>query len=246
MIDKEELIEYAKKTDLNLGQAEKDYFQNVLLFIISKEYANKLIFKGGTALKKCYSLNRFSEDLDFNANEDIELEKLTQGIKRFNLDFEMEKQEYERGKKIILKIKGPLFNGDNRSKCRIEIDISFRENLNLNPETKTLGRFLEEIPSFSILVMQEKEILAEKIRAIITRDYARDVYDLFFLLESQISFDKALIEKKLNYYNEKWNLNKFIKSLSKKQLIWKSELEPLIKEVPDFKEVKKTILEKIK
>ena len=33
MIDKEELRGYARLRGLNLGQAEKDYFQNIILFL---------------------------------------------------------------------------------------------------------------------------------------------------------------------------------------------------------------------
>ncbi len=50
MIDREELKEYAKRRGLNLGQAEKDYFQNILLFILYQHYGKSLIFKGGIDL----------------------------------------------------------------------------------------------------------------------------------------------------------------------------------------------------
>ena len=38
MIGKEELREYARLRGLNLGQAEKDYFQNIILFILYQLY----------------------------------------------------------------------------------------------------------------------------------------------------------------------------------------------------------------
>lgn len=48
-----------------MGQAEKDYFQEIILFILYREFGRELVFKGGTALTKCYGFDRFSEDLDF-------------------------------------------------------------------------------------------------------------------------------------------------------------------------------------
>ena len=53
---------------------EKDYILSWVLAGIAanKKLQNELIFKGGTALKKCYFGNyRFSEDLDFTAKEEI-------------------------------------------------------------------------------------------------------------------------------------------------------------------------------
>lgn len=54
MIAKEELENYARMKNFNLGQAEKDYFQNILLFILFQYYGKTLVFKGGTAISKCY------------------------------------------------------------------------------------------------------------------------------------------------------------------------------------------------
>ncbi len=242
MITKDELKEYAKITNLNIGQAEKDYFQTILLFILYQEYGNELVFKGGTALKKCYGLDRFSEDLDFTCLKEIDIKKIENGLKRFNLEFESETNSYKEGLKIILRINGPLYVGIRNSLCKLVIDFSFRENVLLKPLIKSIGRFLEEIPQFDVFVMQEKEILAEKIRAIMTRNKARDVYDLWFLLNKNTSFDKEFVEKKLAYYKNKWDKKDFINKLMLKEIIWESELKPLLKEVPKFNKVKENIL----
>jgi len=69
MITKSELKEYAKLKRLNLGQSEKEYFQNIVLFIIYERVGREMVFKGGTAMNRCYNLNRFSEDLDFTVEK---------------------------------------------------------------------------------------------------------------------------------------------------------------------------------
>jgi len=246
MITKEELGEYCKITSLqNLGQAEKDYFQNVILFILYQNYGKDIVFKGGTALKKVYGLDRFSEDLDFTCTREIDIKKLEDGLRRFRLEFEAEKEEHENGLKITLRIKGPLYIGIRQSLCKFVVDFSFSEKVDLKPEIKTIGRFLEEIPSFDVVVMQEREILAEKVRAIMTRTKARDVYDLWFLLAKGVDFDEDLVGKKLTYYNKKWNFRKFAGKVSLKKSIWMTELRPLVKNVPDFDMVRKYILDNI-
>lgn len=245
MITKEELKNYAKIRGLNLGQAEKDYFQNIILFILYQAYGSELVFKGGTALNKCYGLDRFSEDLDFTCSNTISVGRIEEGLKRFRLDFEMKKDEYENGVKISLLIKGPLYTGIRLSLCKFIIDLSFRENVVLKPTIKIIGRFLEEIPAFDVLVMNENEILAEKIRAIMSRTKARDVYDLWFLLKKGVKFDVELAKKKLEYYSQEWNFEEFRKHINLKESVWLSELKPLIDIVPDFKETRDFILKNI-
>jgi len=245
MISRKELQEYAKTVNLNLGQAEKDYFQNILLFIIYKNYGKDVVFKGGTALKKCYGLPRFSEDLDFTCLNEIDAERIEKELGRFNLELEKEAKKYPVGLKLTLRIKGPLYAGIRSSLCKLIMDFSFRENIILRPNIKTIGRFLEEIPVFDVFVMQEPEILAEKIRAVTTRTKARDVYDIWFLLKKGLEFDRGLAEKKLSYYKKEWNPKEFIKRIGAQKAAWDVELRPLLSTVPDFTEVKKLILEKI-
>ncbi len=245
MISREELKEYARRLSLRtLGQAEKDYFQNIILFILYQSYGKTIIFKGGTALKKVYGLDRFSEDLDFTCMERVDIRKLENGLRRFNLDFEMEKEEYEDGLKVVIRIKGPLYTGIRQSLCKFVIDFSMKEEVILKPEVKTIGRFLEEIPSFDVVVMQEREILAEKIRAVMTRVKARDVYDLWFLLRKGVEVERELVEKKLEFYGKKWYFRDFRKNLALKESVWESELAPVLIRVPKFRDVRKLILEK--
>ena len=73
MIDKNEIIKFAKIKNLNLSIIEKDYVLGWLLAAIqnNKELSENWIFKGGTCLKKCYFENyRFSEYLDFSLIEE--------------------------------------------------------------------------------------------------------------------------------------------------------------------------------
>ncbi len=246
MISKKELEEYAKTRNMkNLGHAEKDYFQNIVLFIIYQEFGNEIVFKGGTALSKCFGLNRFSEDLDFTCNKEIDFKNIEKGLKRFKIDFETEKIEFEKSKSYIIRLKGPLYNGSKTSACKILLDFSFREFVFIPPIIKTIGRFIDEIPSFDVYVMNPEEILAEKIRAIISRNKARDVYDLLFLIESNITSKEELVNKKLDYYKKKYNKKEFLEKLEEKREIWNSEIQKLVSSVTSFEEVFKKIKESL-
>jgi len=65
MISKEELKKITGKGDLDLYPQEKDYLLHLFLYNYYRKFENA-VFKGGTCIKYLYSLNRFSEDLDFN------------------------------------------------------------------------------------------------------------------------------------------------------------------------------------
>jgi predicted nucleotidyltransferase component of viral defense system len=131
--------------------------------------------------------------------------------------------------------------------CKIILDISLREKVQLDPKIKKIGRFLQEIPVFDVVVMNKKEILAEKIRTIMTRKKARDVYDLIFLIEEEIRFNKKITNDKLKYYKIEFKKQDFLKKVKEKKDVWETELSVLVKEVPNFdkcyKKIKKWLLE---
>ncbi len=246
MINREELREYAKTKKLNLGQAEKEYFQNILLFILYERCGKELVFKGGTALSKVYGLDRFSEDLDFTLRGPAEVQEILQkGLAKFLLETELQQETFGKSFSYILRIKGPLYAGSRMSLCRLELDFSLRKNIMREPMIVSLGRFLRELPPFDVVVMAKEEILAEKIRAIMSRTKARDVYDLWFLVKENTLIDHELIAEKLKYYETSFNLSAFTKHLHLKKEIWESELTPLLSSVPPFAEVQKLILKKM-
>src|SRR3989344_6778008 len=81
MITLDELKKIARMKGISkLGYEEKDYLLDVALFSLSKNTKNELVFKGGTCLYKFYKINRFSEDIDFSAVKDIDLDALIRKI----------------------------------------------------------------------------------------------------------------------------------------------------------------------
>ncbi len=252
MISLDELKKIARiKNISNLGYVEKDYLLDVVLFSISKNTKNELVFKGGTCLYKFYKINRFSEDVDFSAvkkiNIDDLMKKILADLSLFGIEADVkEKKERYNTVLLTLLVKGPLYTGNRNSLCSIRIDINLKSEVVLEPRLETHHSLYPDIYAYSLLIMQEKEILAEKIRAIINRDHARDVYDLWFLLERGILFDKSLIATKLSYYKKDWNYKEFVLRIQDKQTVWDDEMGQLLMgTAPAFKDVAKAILQKI-
>jgi predicted nucleotidyltransferase component of viral defense system len=247
MITKNQLKDYAKFKNLSLGNAEKDYLLELTLLIISRLTKNELIFKGGTALYKFHNLDRFSEDLDFSLNKELDLEYLFENIiiwlQKFSIKASIHKKIVIKDSiSTIIRTEGPLFTGNPITYSKIEIDINLKSKVRKPTTIKRLISNYSEIPSFSLQVMDLGEILAEKTRALMTRNKARDLYDIWFIIQKNISFDIDLINEKLHYYNLTFDSVDFERSIIQKKKIWSRDLHPLISSVPDYNDVEKDIL----
>ena len=120
-----------------------------------------------------------------------------------------------------------------------------KEKVLLEPNKESITPLYQELPNFEIFVMQEKEILAEKVRAILTRMKPRDIYDLWFLLvRKNIVFDTQMINKKLALYNLKFNFEEFRNRIEKMRVLWQTDLKGLIiGELQEFDKVKEELFE---
>lgn len=250
MISLEDLKAKARIKGLSLGNAEKDYLLDILLLSVSKNTKDELVFKGGTCLYKFYNLSRFSEDVDFTAVKRIDMEKLAEDIisdmKQFGVDCRVRsKKEPFNSVLLSLRCEGPLFSGAAQTFSSVRIDVNFKSAIDMEPEAKTFSS-MYDIPPFSLLVMQEKEIMAEKIRAIVTRNKARDVYDLWAMVSRGVKIGDTLVSKKLAYYNAEFDYGEFEKAVEKKSGAWERDLKPLLRQLPPFADVKKAILSEAK
>lgn len=240
MITKEILIETGKKKGLkNKEHIEKTYFQDIFLFNLFKA-TNKFVFKGGTALYKFYGLSRFSEDLDFSLASELSIDEIEE-IMRIcikNIDiFEI---------KSIKKIKGSILfkikcKGILTEKNTLRIDVSLKNKILLGFDVKNYVSDYIDISPFSLRVLKPEEMISEKFHALIKRDKARDLYDLFFLLRS-FKFNKALVEEKLKIFGMTYNISLIKEKINKIKPIWEKELRAFVlEELPDYEIVKEYV-----
>ncbi len=220
MLEKEEIIRISKIKGLGIKNTEKDYLLELLLYILYKEIGRKLIFKGGTALYKLHSLNRFSQDLDFVLDSSkINIEMLFKKIIGRLKDIEVngrirELSDHRNRKNIKLELRGPLFDGNAKNLTLLIINLSLKEKCVYKAEQRRVFPLYPDIPSFDVFVMPLHELFAEKIRMVMIRDKPRDVYDIWFLLDKNTKVDLKIINKKLRLYQ---------KTFSKKELKTKIE-----------------------
>lgn len=202
MISKAELSKKSKEWNIRFDIVEKDFCIGWLLKGIAEEprFKKHLIFKGGTALRKCYFQDhRFSEDLDFTALNELAREKLdsifSNVCKRTSDESGCEFQllSFERSREIPgeeayearISFRGPT--QPQNVKPVIKIDLTFYEQVVLPPLSKTVIHPYSDAFQTKVLVYSLEEILAEKLRAILQQrkrvPRPRDFYDVWTLVK---------------------------------------------------------------
>jgi len=179
-----------------------------------------------------YNFSRYSEDLDFNsALSSSKTQEIIFDVVKSLTDFGVKvefrrvkvfKENGERGVRGDVSFEGPLFTGRPASKGKVRIDVSLR--------------------GFVLTVLTLEEILAEKVRALIIRGKARDLYDLWVLLGSGVSMDFPRINKKLALYQKTFELKEFKKKIREARESWEIDLQSLLPQVIPSQEVEREIL----
>lgn len=241
MMTKKELAAFKAQTGFNIWQIEKDYLQHLYLLFLSRHSKKEYVFKGGTALQKAYGLNRFSIDLDFTCEDrnilDNLIGKVNNEIIKFGYPAEFKKIKELTGITYVFKIKGPLYDGTEKSISTLYIEISLREKVLLDTEAVEINPVYPDIQPYILAVMNMSEIIAEKVRAILCRNKPRDVFDMWFLIKKGIVLDENIINQKLSCCKMKFDREKFIESIRQKKARWTQEMSTLLSEVPDFEKI---------
>ncbi|MDP8216767.1 MAG: nucleotidyl transferase AbiEii/AbiGii toxin family protein [Candidatus Kaelpia imicola] len=241
MITKEQLHSLAKENKISETVIFREYLQLLFLSeLYSKKEATKIFFKGGTALHLIYGALRFSEDLDFT----VELEEkdfigfisdfLKSLSKKESINFKERKTIT--GKKFLLTVSPGILP----YKSFVSLDFSFREKV-IEPQKSFLHTAFPVLFSSYVYHFSKEEILAEKIRALLTRAKGRDMYDLWFLFNQGVKLNGDLIKEKLKYYNlldiDNTEILEKIKGFSKKDFVL--DMRPFLPlyqrdKLPDF------------
>lgn len=246
MLSRSELEKFMSVLGFNIWQVERDYLQHLFLMLLSRHAGNELVFKGGTSLQKVHGLNRFSIDIDFTQNSDLDIEltfdKVVKDIAGFGFASGIKFDKSSVSETALAKINGPLYDGTEKTAATLRVDVSLREGVVLPPQSREIIPVYTDLSSYFVTVMDPEEILAEKIRAILWRTKPRDVYDLWFLLRKNVSVDIDLINKKLNYYKMVFELGNLKRKLEMTRKMWKNDLKQIVAFVPDFDAVNKDVL----
>jgi predicted nucleotidyltransferase component of viral defense system len=163
---------------------QEQFELEVLEKLNSKRLLGQMVFGGGTMLRLCFGLNRFSVDLDFWLVKKINIDKLFREIKDYlaslykitdsanklnTLLFEIKSKDYPRS--LIIEIRKETKN------ITVEQAIAYSKYSNTQV-------FLQ--------VVSPKDMMAAKIGAFLDRKEIKDAFDIEFLLKKGLILDAPL------------------------------------------------------
>lgn len=173
----------------------REYLQVLILkAIYQSKYGSGLCFMGGTCLRICHDLKRFSEDLDFTLNKKIpkySFDELNEVIVSFlkNTDFDVDvhtsedkvvQKSFIRVSKVLHAFElSPLESQKIHVKLKIDTNPVIADSNEM--ESFFVTKFNEMFP---ILKHSDDTLFAGKICAVLNRQYTkgRDFYDLLWYL----------------------------------------------------------------
>lgn len=206
-------LRQAKGKGLSTAQLVNDvreYLQiQILKAIYQSQYKRDLSFMGGTSLRICYDLKRYSEDLDFTLDRKratYSFLELNEIIVRFLKQNGFAADRHVRDDKVVQKsfIRVPdilprldtHFRKSQKLHIKLEVDTRPVKLSPGNIETYFIVKFDENFP---ILKHTNDVLFAGKVLAVLKRAYTkgRDYYDLIWYLKNNTALNLDYINRGL-------------------------------------------------
>jgi predicted nucleotidyltransferase component of viral defense system len=192
MISPEIFEQIARKEQTSIfPNIVREYAQHLFLTeLYQLPGSEKILFKGGTALRIVYHSPRFSEDLDFSLFNvaDNEVRSYVEHL-FLSVLAKMEAM----GIRVEISDKSDSTSGgyfglatlhaDGFAPINIEINISSRGRQNLQGEVDSIVNNF--VPTYTLYHLSQTELVDEKIfGALVDRKKPRDYYDLYFMMRA--------------------------------------------------------------
>lgn len=218
MIEARQIRELANRYQTPADNIVREYFQHLFLsHLYRQKSADHLLFKGGTALRVVWQSPRFSEDLDFTGtNASIQaiesvLEKALAGVEDEGIRVKIDEAKKTSGGYFSIL----QFEGDG-NRGEIQLEVSLRVPGKAKGDTALIPS--EFLPAFTLIHLEEKILVHEKVAALLTRAKPRDFYDLYFILRSRLAFKEV-------FQKDKSLKAKLLEAMETTKLDAKSELK---------------------
>ena len=132
-----------------------------------------MVLKGGTALKLCYGLDRYSEDLDFDCAKSLNLDSSIQAV-------------FAQLGKTKQHLRNPDVSVTKDTQTVKRYRIIYADDINLKLETSLRGTPNDDdlIQLNGILTYKIEKLIQQKLRALNGRTAARDLHDVIYLYEN--------------------------------------------------------------
>ena len=218
MFTNKNLDEFTRRFQTVPENIIREYCQHLFLSnLYQVKGADRLLFKGGTALRIVFQSPRFSEDLDFTGSlitqpeiETIFAETLAQ-LEHSGIDVVLNIAKNTTGGYI-----GNATLTVYEEKTEVHIEVSLRTGKPMSGKQSVILN--EYIPPYTLTHLPQEEIIQGKLDALLNRHKPRDFYDYFFLLSSG----------KYPMVRERSTMEQVIKLLDESRIDFRGELKEFL------------------
>lgn len=216
MIDRDEIEHHRRSMNISIADVERDYiFGWLIRGIFTETWLEKTAtLKGGNALRKAYfPSGRFSHDLDFSTPVALDSEAVPHAFNescrsteaRTGVKFDVARNRiigYQAIDETKSAIKIALYFEDfagqtGHAAIKIRVDVSEFDKLQLQPVTRELIHQYSDANECraSIRVVALEEALADKMRCLLQRRHASDLFDLVYgcFVARDVDIDKGAL-----------------------------------------------------
>jgi predicted nucleotidyltransferase component of viral defense system len=182
MISPEALAQAARKnqtTELNIA---REYCQHLFLGAFYGERGSeRVMFKGGTALRIVYGSPRFSEDLDFSGfgTSVSEIEDWVASAAS-EMEHNAIPVSIAESKRTSSGYQAIIASPVRELPVQIQVQFSLRRRDSMKGQGVLVAP--ELLPAYTLTQLPERLLVEEKLEALMTRRKPRDYYDLYFML----------------------------------------------------------------
>lgn len=231
MLNRANLEKFTKLQQTSVQNVVREYCQHLFLsYLYQNPGSEKLLFKGGTALRIILKSPRFSEDLDFTGvgitHKEIEelFTNTLANIEKTGMTVHVTEATRTTGGYLGIAV----FEAYD-IKINVQIEVSLRRG----PWFKKTRALItsDYIPAYTLVHLSLENIILGKFEALIARHKPRDFYDYFFLLSGDYPAART-----------KENLKKVLKILRQENTNFQTELKKFLPashamHLRDFKKV---------
>ena len=207
---KQYLAELSGKTNFIKDNLEKVLrLAEILKFLNTDNlFKGKLALKGGTAINlTAIELPRLSVDIDLDFTENLSKDEIVEVKSKFTkrLTDYMWQEGYSllQSPREHYALLSFVFNYVNSAGNRdnIKVEINFMDRCHILPLEQKSIMAKGIIEPFEILTLNNVELYASKINALLSRATPRDLYDVNAMIEQNVISDMTLLKKCLIFYN---------------------------------------------
>ncbi|MBW1698677.1 MAG: nucleotidyl transferase AbiEii/AbiGii toxin family protein [Deltaproteobacteria bacterium] len=166
---------------------QEQFELEVLDRLNSGRFLNRMVFGGGTMLRLCHGLDRYSVDLDFWLLPADDYSRWFADLQHYFVRFYDLRDAAEKFYTLIVELKSPDYPRSLKVEMRKNVNIAATEQAIAYSPFSSVQVFVRTIPL--------QDMMRSKIHALLQRKEIRDAYDLEFLvkkgLKADISPEKA-------------------------------------------------------